>query len=236
MQKSFLIFHYLLRPESHIIAGNNLNFPQGLPTKVADFLLKVRTIQINHLDLDSLVLSKSPSHKLSFRGAWDLVCLRSDIKQRSHLIWQHLMNRRLSYFSKRILHRRILIKDLAQKIGVNLFSVCSPCNSDGETIYHLCFPPLMLLNISYWLQLLSIQFTLYLWSSLSLGCDKVVKQGMTVVFFSPVYVIWKSTNMSRFEIEQISTPTCFENAFLGSSLIQLWINCECLSLVLILLL
>ena len=191
---------------------------------------------MNHLDLDSLVLSKSPSHKLSFRGAWDLVRLRLGINQRSHLIWQHLLNPRLSYFSWRILHRRILIKDLAQKIGVNLFSVCSPYNSDGETVYHLCFPPLMVLRISCWLQLLSIQFTLYLWSSVSLGCDKVVKQGMIVVFSSPVYVIWKSTNMSRFEIEQISSPTCFQKAFLGSSLIQLWINCESLSLVLILLL
>ena len=45
----------------------------------------------------------------------------------------------------------------------------------------------------------STRFTApYLWSSLSSGYDKLAKQGMAVVFFSTIYVIWKTSNEARF--------------------------------------
>ena len=123
--------------------------------------------------------------ELSLKGAWDVVCSRSDIKPWAHLTWNSLMNRRLSCFSWRVLYRRTPSDDWAQKIGVNLSSVCSLCNSDG-----LFFSCPYVIELWSWIlkaaRCNSTRFTPpYLWSSLSSGCDKLTKQGMAVVFSPP---------------------------------------------------
>ena len=114
------------------------------------------------------------------------------------------MNPRLSCFSWRVLYRRIPIDDWAQKIGINLSSVCSLCNLGSGSICLLFFfsCPYAIELWSWILKAAGFNSTCftppYLWPSLSSGCDKLAKQGMTVVFFSNIYVIWKTRNEDRF--------------------------------------
>ena len=81
--------------------------------------------------------------------------------------------------------------DWALKIGVNLSSVCSLCNSDGESIGHLFFSCPYAIELRSWILKAagcnSTRFTpSYLWSSPSSGCDKLANQEKVVVFFSTV--------------------------------------------------
>ena len=142
--------------------------------------------------------SSSCTAKLSLRGAWDIVRSRS-----AHLIWHSLMNPKFSFFSWRVLYRRIPTDHWAQKIGVNLSTICSLCNSDDESIGYLFFSCPYAIELWLWiLKTASFNSThfnpCHLWSSLCSGCDKLAKKGMTIVFFSTIYVIWKTRNEVRF--------------------------------------
>ena len=81
----------------------------------------------------------TPTGNLSIKEAWNSLRTRATITPWSGLIWNKLVNPRLTCFSWRLMHRKTPTKSWAKQKGWSLASRCFNCLNDEESDCHIFF-------------------------------------------------------------------------------------------------
>ena len=190
--------------------GNNWIIPSHIPLNVAEFLW--RAFQKIHLQLDSVDILEWKSHPgkaLSFKEACQLTRSSSVPLQWASLVWNSLLQPRVSCFAWRLMHGRTPTQDWAQSIGFNLAPRCCLCNNNPETALHLLFlcpfastlwqwilstagisyvPPIHPFNISTaGISYVPPIHPFKIWQDLSFHSDKLARKGASSILFTNSY-------------------------------------------------
>lgn len=189
----------------NLIQGNSWSIPATIPAEVWSYLLQ----QTNLLPLsgtsatDNLSWIGSASGVLTLRIAWDTLRSRKAAVEWDGLVWNNILNPRLSCFSWRLLLRKTPTDFWAMQNGFSMASRCYFCHSNSESDLHLFFSYSLAYQFWHWLLSLDgspLAFTLSassVWSALIKVVDGHGRKSAAAIFFQAIYILWSIRNAAK---------------------------------------
>lgn len=123
-----------------------------LPQTIMQHLQSATNIIIHaSLQADLVSWVGSTNGNLSFQTTWNLVRSRAIVVPQSSLLWNMIVNLRISCFVWRLIHKRTPMQNCTRSIGVQLASRCALCYSNEDSEMHLFFSCSFSRNLWCWI-------------------------------------------------------------------------------------
>ncbi|RWR86590.1 pentatricopeptide repeat-containing protein isoform X1 [Cinnamomum micranthum f. kanehirae] len=188
-----------------LIQGNSWSIPASIPAEVQGYLLQQTYLfpLFGTSAPDKLSWSGVASRVLTLKLAWDTLRSRQAAVAWDGLVWNKILNPRLSCFSWRLLLRKMPTDYWAMQKGISMASKCYSCHSNSESDLHLFF--LCALSQQFWHWLLSINGSPIalplsasdVWTALVKGVYDHGRKSATTIFFQAIYILWSIRNAAK---------------------------------------